>query len=94
MWSDGFEIETLIHIRVVRAGLVVTEVPSFEHQRIQGISNLNAFGDGIHVLGAIFTRASPGQSKARFCRCRGRILLYNAVLPLSHLTETPVVSAV
>jgi Glycosyl transferase family 2 len=34
--GDGFEVETLIHIRVVDAGLMVTEVPSFGHSRIQG----------------------------------------------------------
>ena len=50
LWGDGFEIETLINIRIAKAGLAVTEVPSFEHSRIHGVSNLNAFGDGIRVL--------------------------------------------
>ena len=54
LWGDGFEIETLIHIRVAKAGLVVTEVPSFEHSRIHGVSNLSAFSDGIRVLRTIF----------------------------------------
>lgn len=49
-WSDGFEVETLLHIRVAKAGLVVTEVPSFEHSRIHGISNGSAFRDGVRVL--------------------------------------------
>jgi glycosyltransferase involved in cell wall biosynthesis len=53
--GDGFEVETVIHTRVARAGLTVTEVPSFEHSRIHGTSNLNAFSDGIRVLRAIFT---------------------------------------
>lgn len=53
-WGDGFEIETLIHIRVAKAGLVVAEVPSFEHSRIHGVSNLSAFSDGIRVLRTIF----------------------------------------
>jgi glycosyltransferase involved in cell wall biosynthesis len=52
-WGDGFEIETLIHVRVAKAGLVVTEVPSFEHSRIHGVSNLNAFRDGLRVLRTI-----------------------------------------
>ena len=30
LWGDGFEIETLIHMRVAEAGLLVAEVPSFE----------------------------------------------------------------
>jgi len=54
-WGDGFEIETVIHVRVARAGLAVTEVPSHEHARIHGVSNLNAVSDGCRVLWAIFT---------------------------------------
>jgi glycosyltransferase involved in cell wall biosynthesis len=53
LWGDGFEIETLIHIRVAKSGLKVTEVPSFERSRIHGFSNLNTFGDGIRVLRTI-----------------------------------------
>ena len=55
LWGDGFEIETLIHIRVARSGLKVTEVPSFERSRIHGVSNLNAFSDGMRVLRTILT---------------------------------------
>jgi glycosyltransferase involved in cell wall biosynthesis len=50
---DGFEVETLINIRVARAGLTVTEVPSFERPRIHGQSNLNAVRDGGRVLRTI-----------------------------------------
>jgi glycosyltransferase involved in cell wall biosynthesis len=50
LWGDGFEIETLIHIRAVKAGLDVIEVPSYEHARIHGVSNLSAFSDGVRVL--------------------------------------------
>jgi glycosyltransferase involved in cell wall biosynthesis len=52
-WGDGFEIETLIHVRVAKAELVVAEVPSFEHSRIHGVSNLNSFRDGRRVLRTI-----------------------------------------
>ncbi len=55
LWGDGFEVETLIHVRVAKAGLVVAEVPSFEHPRIHGVSNLNAFRDGRRVLHTILT---------------------------------------
>jgi glycosyltransferase involved in cell wall biosynthesis len=55
LWGDGFEIETLIHIRAAKAGLVVTEVPSFEHSRIHGVSNLSAPSDGLRVLKTIIT---------------------------------------
>ena len=53
LWGDGFEIETLINIRIAAAGLVVAEVPSFERSRIHGVSNLNAFSDGKRVLRTI-----------------------------------------
>lgn len=49
----GFEVETVLHIRAVRSGLRVAEVPSFEEQRIWGSSNLRTIRDGFRVLGAI-----------------------------------------
>lgn len=55
IWGDGFEVETLIHVRAAKAGLVVAEVPSFEHARIHGVSNLNAFRDGTRVLRTILS---------------------------------------
>ncbi|MBA2552775.1 MAG: glycosyltransferase family 2 protein, partial [Geodermatophilaceae bacterium] len=53
MWGDGFEVETLINIRIAKAGLRVSEVPSFERPRIHGTSNLNAVKDGLRVLNTI-----------------------------------------
>ncbi|HEY4451296.1 MAG TPA: glycosyltransferase family 2 protein [Solirubrobacteraceae bacterium] len=50
---DGFEVETLINIRIARSGLRVAEVPSFERPRIHGQSNLNTFRDGVRVLRTI-----------------------------------------
>jgi len=52
-WGDGFEIETLINIRIAAAALAIAEVPSFERSRIHGVSNLNAYSDGIRVLRTI-----------------------------------------
>jgi glycosyltransferase involved in cell wall biosynthesis len=52
-WGDGFEIETLINIRNAAASLAVVEVPSFEHARIHGASNLSAVSDGLRVLRTI-----------------------------------------
>ena len=51
---EGFEVETLINIRVARAGLEVAEVPSFEADRIHGESKLRTFRDGFRVLRTIF----------------------------------------
>ena len=53
--GDGFEIETILSLRAPAAGLAVTEVPSFEHARIHGESNLNTFRDGRRVLKTILT---------------------------------------
>jgi glycosyltransferase involved in cell wall biosynthesis len=49
----GFEVETVINVRVARAGLSVAEVPSVEHKRLHGESNLHAVRDGWRVLRAI-----------------------------------------
>jgi len=51
--SDGFEIETLMNIRALRAGLKIAEVPSFESDRVYGMSNLSAIRDGWRVLKTI-----------------------------------------
>jgi glycosyltransferase involved in cell wall biosynthesis len=51
---DGFEVETLMNIRVARAGLRIAEVPSFEEERVYGDSNLRTFRDGFRVLRTIF----------------------------------------
>jgi glycosyltransferase involved in cell wall biosynthesis len=49
----GFEIETLINIRVGRSQLSVREIPSFERKRVHGQSNLRTFRDGARVLRTI-----------------------------------------
>ncbi len=49
----GFEVETLINLRIAGAGMKITEVPSYEEERISGQSNLKTFRDGWRVLGTI-----------------------------------------
>lgn len=49
----GFEVETLINLRIAAAGMMITEVPSHEADRISGQSNLNTFRDGFRVLRTI-----------------------------------------
>ena len=53
--SSGFEVETLLNIKAARARLNVIEVPSFEHDRLNGMSNLNARRDGIRILRTILS---------------------------------------
>jgi Glycosyl transferase family 2 len=48
--ADGFEIETLMNVRVLAARLRVAEVASHEEARIHGESHLNTFRDGFRVL--------------------------------------------
>jgi glycosyltransferase involved in cell wall biosynthesis len=52
-WGDGFEIETLINVRVASSPLTIAEVCSYEASRIHGVSNLNAVKDGMRVLRTI-----------------------------------------
>ena len=65
LWGDGFEIETLIHMRVAEEALCVIEVPSFEHPRIHGVSNLNACSDGLRVLTTILVERCHARSRHR-----------------------------
>jgi glycosyltransferase involved in cell wall biosynthesis len=46
---DGFEIETVMNVRAAKAGLRVQEVPSHEHSRLHGESNLHVTRDGIRI---------------------------------------------
>jgi hypothetical protein len=66
---DGFEVETVMNIRAARAGLRVHEVPSHEHSRIHGISNLHVVRDGWRIAKVIVRerlsrRPSPDLSSA------------------------------
>jgi hypothetical protein len=65
LWGDGFEVETLINVRIAKAGLRVAEVPSFESDRVFGSSNLNAFSDGIRVLRTIHAERGRKTDRAR-----------------------------
>lgn len=53
--ADGFEIETMMNIRALRAGLRIVEVPSFEALRRYGVSHLKTIPDGWRVLKTIIT---------------------------------------
>jgi glycosyltransferase involved in cell wall biosynthesis len=66
---DGFEVETLINVRIAKAGLVVHEVPSYERDRIHGSSNLRSVRDGTRVLRTIWLERIPMASR-RFAFAR------------------------
>jgi glycosyltransferase involved in cell wall biosynthesis len=49
----GFEVETMMNIRAAEAGLRVQEIPSFEHPRVYGSSNLRIVMDGWRIARVI-----------------------------------------
>jgi glycosyltransferase involved in cell wall biosynthesis len=71
----GFEVETLINVRIAKAGLIIHEVPSRERARLHGRSNLNAVEDGIRILFTIVVeRLSAASRSSRLPRLRRRLL--------------------
>jgi len=54
---SGFEVETMMNVRALKAGLQITEVPSFEFARVFGKGRLKAIPDGWRVLKTIFNEA-------------------------------------
>jgi glycosyltransferase involved in cell wall biosynthesis len=50
---EGFEVETVMNIRAAKTGLRVHEVPSHEHERIHGVSNLHIVKDGWRIAKVI-----------------------------------------
>ncbi len=80
LWGDGFEIETMINIRAAADGLKVAEVPSIEHERIFGESNLNTFRDGTRVLRTIFSEWFRARRTRRDAR-KGRTATVQPAAP-------------
>jgi glycosyltransferase involved in cell wall biosynthesis len=72
---EGFEVETLINVRIAKAGLVIHEVPSYEHPRLHGSSNLHAVRDGSRVLRTIvLERLSTASRQSLLPRLVSRLL--------------------
>lgn len=63
---DGFEVETLMNVRIAKAGLIVHEVPSYEQLRMHGESNLHTFRDGSRVLRTIVREWLTNGSRKSF----------------------------
>lgn len=51
--DDRFEVDTLINIRVARAGLTVREVVSYEYPQIHKVSNVDVLNDSLRILTSI-----------------------------------------
>jgi glycosyltransferase involved in cell wall biosynthesis len=72
---DGFEVETLINVRIAKGGLVIHEVPSYERDRIHGSSKLHAVRDGSRVLRTIaLERASAASRRSVAARIARHVL--------------------
>jgi glycosyltransferase involved in cell wall biosynthesis len=79
-WSDcldfievdvsGFEVETRLMMTVATAGLAMVEVPSWEYNRVHGVSNLNAVRDGLRVLRSIANTTMEIRRGRASVRCR------------------------
>lgn len=52
-YGHGFEIEVLALCRAARLGFSILEIPSFEHKRRHGTSNLYASYDGLRIVRAL-----------------------------------------
>jgi glycosyltransferase involved in cell wall biosynthesis len=65
LWGDGFEIETLINVRIAQADARITEVGSTEKPRMHGVSNLKAIPDGIRVLRTIVAECRRSRRNGR-----------------------------
>lgn len=61
---DGFEVETLLNLRMHTAKMKIIEIPSFEHARIHGQSNLHAGRDGWRILRTIMGECRTNCFKA------------------------------
>ena len=61
----GFEVETRLMMMVATAGLVMVEVPSWEYDRVHGVSNLKAARDGMRVLALDLDKHERDSPRAR-----------------------------
>jgi len=94
MRGDGFEIETLINVRVAQSPLAVAEVASYESRRLHGVSNLNAWRDGWRVLNVILAERRLLRRTQRSTRPRPHVFVpYPSEVPIAEMTKRRVALA-
>jgi hypothetical protein len=77
----------MMNVRALRAGLTVGEVPSFEHQRVYGVSNLHTVRDGMRVLRTIVReRLKPAPMQV----APGVPTRVAAIVPIRPLATVPI----
>jgi glycosyltransferase involved in cell wall biosynthesis len=89
LWGDGFEIETIINTRMAKAGMRITEVPSFEHARVHGLTNLNTWRDGGRVLRALVVERINRNGRRRAGGTRSNLRDAEARVLASHSDRHP-----
>jgi glycosyltransferase involved in cell wall biosynthesis len=72
VWGDGFEIETLINIRMSVARARIAEVGSSEKVRLFGESKLHAVRDGLRVLRTILSERRRRTDRERLSLAAAR----------------------
>lgn len=66
LYADGFEIEAQILTHAAQAGIRVTEIPSHESRRLNGMSHLHPVRDGLRVAHAVLVpRLTPARKRVR-----------------------------
>jgi glycosyltransferase involved in cell wall biosynthesis len=76
---DGFEIETLLNLRMHKANFKIVEVPSFEYSRVHGESNLRTFRDGWRVLRTILKERRALLPKLSLGESDETLLVYTSI---------------
>jgi glycosyltransferase involved in cell wall biosynthesis len=89
---DGFEIETVMNVRAAKAGLSIQEIPSHEHSRLHGVSNLNVIRDGIRI-GKFIVQERFSSRTAINPLAQGAELTELSVVPLAVPSGDPASSA-
>ncbi|ORA37222.1 glycosyltransferase family 2 protein [Mycobacterium aquaticum] len=64
-WGDGFEIETLINVRLAARGAKIVEVPSRDAGRISEYGTATAISDGLRVLSTVLREFRRARSASR-----------------------------
>jgi glycosyltransferase involved in cell wall biosynthesis len=70
---DGFEVETVMHIRAAKAELWIQEVPSHEHSRRHGESNLRIVRDGWRIAQVIMRERFPAHGNRQVKQVRNSV---------------------
>jgi glycosyltransferase involved in cell wall biosynthesis len=76
---DGFEIETVMNVRAAKVGLLIQEIPSHEHSRLHGVSNLNVVRDGIRIAKFIVRERSARRRPAHTLESPAELSALSAV---------------